>query len=114
MAEIRCAIERVNPSSSARGTTWLTIPHDSARCASIRSPRYRNSLAWRGPIAHGWAKYSTPGTPMRTTGSAKKASSAATMKSHTQASISPPAMQAPCTWAITGLGSSRQRRHMPR
>ena len=50
---------------------------------------------------------------MRTTGSEKNASSEATMKSHDQASISPPAMQAPCTIAITGLGTSRQRRHMP-
>ena len=51
---------------------------------------------------------------MRTTGSAKNASSEATMKSQIQASISPPAMHAPCTCAITGLGSSRQRRHIPR
>ena len=51
---------------------------------------------------------------MRTTGSWKKASSLATIRSHTQASISPPATQAPCTMAMVGLGSSRQRRHMLR
>ncbi len=71
-------------------------------------------MAKRGPITHGCAKYSTPGMPIRTTGSAKKASSAATIRSQIQASISPPATHAPCTWAITGFGSSRQRRHMPR
>ncbi len=80
----------------------------------MRSPRNRNSLALRGFIAKGWAKYSTPGMPMRTTGSWKKASSLATIRSQTQASIRPPATQAPCTWAITGLGISRQRRHMLR
>ena len=52
--------------------------------------------------------------PIRTTGSEKNASSEATMKSQDQASISPPAMQAPCTIAIVGFGISRQRRHMPR
>ncbi len=72
------------------------------------------SLANRGPSTHGCAKYSTPGIPIFTTGSAKKASSAATIRSHTQASISPPAMQAPCTMATDGFGISRQRRHMPR
>ncbi|MNZ50097.1 hypothetical protein D3C78_678800 [compost metagenome] len=51
---------------------------------------------------------------MRTTGSWKKASSLATIRSQTQASIRPPAMQAPWTMAMVGLGSSRQRRHMPR
>ena len=35
-------------------------------------------------------------------------------RSQIQASISPPAMQAPCTMAMVGLGISRQRRHMPR
>ena len=51
---------------------------------------------------------------MRTTGSAKNASSAATIRSQTQASISPPAMHAPCTIAMVGFGISRHRRHMPR
>ena len=79
-----------------------------------RSPVNSISLANRGPSTHGWAKYSTPGMPIRTTGSAKNASSDATIRSQTQASIRPPAMQAPCTIAIDGLGISRQRRHMPR
>ena len=60
-------------------------------------------MAKRGPITHGCAKYSTPGMPIRTTGSEKNASSEATMRSQTQASISPPAMQAPCTIAIGRL-----------
>jgi hypothetical protein len=51
---------------------------------------------------------------MRTTGSAKNASSDATIRSHTQASISPPATRAPCTTAMVGLGISRHRRHLPR
>ncbi len=67
----------------------------------------------RGFSSCAWAKYSTPGTPMRTTGSWKKASSEATIRSQTQASISPPAMQAPCTMAMVGFGMSCQRRHMP-
>ena len=46
-----------------------------------------------------------PGIPMRTTGSRKYASSLATIKSHTQASIRPPAMQAPWTMAMVGLAS---------
>jgi len=52
--------------------------------------------------------------PIRTTGSAKNASSDATIRSQIHASMSPPAMHAPCTIAIVGFGSSRQRRHMPR
>ena len=79
-----------------------------------RSPVNRISLANRGPSTHGWAKYSTPGIPIRTTGSAKNASGEAMIRSQIQASISPPAMQAPCTIAMAGLGISRQRRHMPR
>ena len=43
----------------------------------IRSPRKRNSFAWRGFMTWAWAKYSTPGIPIFTTGSAKKASSEA-------------------------------------
>ena len=34
------------------------------------------------------------------------------MKSQIHASMSPPAMHAPCTWAIIGLGISRHRRHI--
>ena len=89
------------------------MPQSSAWAAVKRSPVNRISLARRGPRTKAWAKYSTPGMPMRATGSEKKASSAATMKSQLQASMSPPAMQAPWTWAMTGLGMSRQRRHIP-
>ena len=53
------------------------MPSSRARSAPTRSPRNRNSLAKRGPICHGWAKYSTPGMPICTTGSAKNASSEA-------------------------------------
>ena len=35
-------------------------------------------------------------------------------KSQTQANMRPPAIQAPCTAAMVGLGMSRQRRHIPR
>ncbi|SLH69763.1 Uncharacterised protein [Mycobacteroides abscessus subsp. abscessus] len=114
MAAIFSASAIVSASSSARGTTRFTMPHSLACAAPNRSPVKRNSLAARGPSTHGWAKYSTPGMPMRTTGSEKNASSEATIRSHTQASISPPAMQAPCTIAMVGFGISRQRRHMPR
>ena len=47
-------------------------------------------------------------------GSSSQASSAAMIRSQIHASIRPPAMQAPCTIAIVGLGISFQRRHMPR
>ena len=58
------------------------MPHSYARWAVNRSPVNRISLAARGPITHGCAKYSTPGIPIRTTGSAKNASSEATIRSH--------------------------------
>ena len=90
------------------------MPSSWARRAVTLSPVNRNSFAALGFITHGWAKYSTPGIPMPTTGSEKNESSEATMKSQAHASISPPAMQAPWTMAIMGLGISRQRRHMPR
>ena len=113
-AAIRSAIASVSSSSCARSITRVTIPSSYARCAGIRSARNSIALAARGPTAHGCAKYSTPGMPIRSTGSMKNASSAATIRSQAQASISPPAMQAPWTIAIVGLGSSRQRLHMPR
>ena len=49
---------------------------------------------------------------MRSTGLEKRASSAATMRSHMQASISPAAEHTPCTAAMVGLGKSRMRTHL--
>lgn len=114
MSAIRSASAVVSASIASRGTTLFTMPSSRARSAPNRSPVNRNSLAARGPSTHGWAKYSTPGIPIRTTGSAKNASSEATIRSQTQASIRAPATQAPWTIATVGLGISRQRRHMPR
>jgi hypothetical protein len=71
-------------------------------------------LALRGPISQGWAKNSTPQTPISTTGSRNSASSEAMMMSQAQASIKPPAMHLPCTAAMVGLGTLRQRSVMPR
>jgi hypothetical protein len=48
---------------------------------------------------------------MRSTGFWNTASSAATMRSHMHASISPAAMHEPCTAAIVGLRKSWMRRH---
>jgi hypothetical protein len=114
IAAILVAMPVTSSASDSLGTTRLTMPSASARSDEILSPRNRNSFANLGPITQGCAKYSTPGMPIRTTGSAKNASSEATIRSQIQASIRPPAMHAPCTCAISGLGSSRQRRHMPR
>jgi hypothetical protein len=52
--------------------------------------------------------------PIITTGSENWASAAATIKSHGQHSSSPPAMHRPCTAAIVGLGTLRQRRLVSR
>ena len=57
------------------------MPTWNARSALNRPPVNSTSLAKRGPSTHGCAKYSTPGIPIRTTGSAKNASSAATIRS---------------------------------
>ena len=72
------------------------------------------SLALRAPNSHTWPWYSTPPIPMRTTGSEKRALSAATMRSQGQHNMSPPAMHAPWTAAIDGLGMSRHLREKPR
>ncbi|MCY1462316.1 hypothetical protein D9M71_800790 [compost metagenome] len=71
ISDMRRATSRVTSSSTSRGTTLLTMPICQARSAPMRSPRKRNSLAMRGLSSWTWAKYSTPGMPMRTTGSAK-------------------------------------------
>ena len=63
----------------------------------------------RAPHSHVWPWYSTPPMPMLTTGSENVAFSAAMMRSHGQASSRPPAMHTPCTAAIDGLGTLRQR-----
>ena len=89
--------------SSARGTTRLTRPRRHASWASILSPVNRNSLALRMPSSHGSTSSSTPAPVIRSTGFWKVASSAATMRSHMQASIRPAATQAPCTAAMVGL-----------
>ena len=52
--------------------------------------------------------------PMLTTGSENLALSAAMIRSHGQASSSPPAMHTPCTAAIDGLGTLRQRNEYSR
>jgi hypothetical protein len=50
---------------------------------------------------------STPTPDMRSTGFEKRASSAATIRSHIDASIRPAAEHVPCTAAIVGLRKSR-------
>ena len=90
-------------------------PVDQAERARPRrrrsvSAQSRNSLALRGPSSHGSTSSSTPTPDMRSTGLEKRASSAATIRSHMQASMSPAAEQAPCTAAIVGLAKSRSCR----
>ena len=91
---------------------------DHAQLARFLAPSQStvnsNSLALRTPTSQGWAKNSTPQTPIYTTGSRDSASSEAIMISQAQASIRPPAMHLPCTAAMVGLGKLRQRSVMPR
>ena len=91
------------------GTTRLTMPVCSASRAVTARPVNRISLALRGPSSQVCPWYSTPPMPMYTTGSENSAFSAATIRSHGQTSSSPPAMHLPCTAAIDGLGTLRQR-----
>ena len=107
---MRPAMASTVASRSARGTTWFTMPRRCASWALQLSAVKRNSLALRAPSSHGCTNHSTPSTPMVTTGSQNSASSLAMMMSQAQASISPPAMQRPCTAAMVGLGRLRQRR----
>jgi hypothetical protein len=98
--------------SSSRATTWFTMPSWRASSAVNQSPVNSSSLALRGPSSQGWAKYSTPFTPMPTVGSENRASSLATITSHTHRSMSPPAIVLPWAAATTGLGRLRHRQHM--
>ncbi len=66
---IRRAMAIVYSCSSSRGTMWFTIPAALASSAVSQSLVNSSSLALRGPSSHGWAKYSTPFTPMPTVGS---------------------------------------------
>ena len=103
------AIVCASAASSARGTTRFTRPIRSAAVASSVVAQSRNSLARRGPSSHGSISSSTPTPLMRATGLEKRASSAATMRSHIAASISPAALHTPCTAAIVIFGQSRIR-----
>ena len=64
-------------------------------------------MALRGPSSHGSTSSSTPTPDMRSTGFENRASSAATIRSHMHASISPAAEHVPCTAAIVTLRKSR-------
>ena len=110
---MRSAMARPNASSSARGTTWFTMPSRCASSAPIQSAVNRNSLALRTPSSQGWAKNSAPPTPIATVWSRNSASSTATIRSHGQISIRPPAITLPCTSAMVGLGMLRQRSQKP-
>ena len=106
----RSASSRVRASSSSRGTTRFTSPSRQASWASMVSPVRRNSLAFRMPSSHGSTSNSTPAPVRRRTGLENTASSAATMRSHIAASMSPAATQLPCTAAMVGLRKSWMRR----
>ena len=86
---MRWANSTVRSASSSAGKILLTMPSAWASSASMASPVSSSSLALRGPNSHGWAKYSTPHMPRREpTTSAKRVSSAHTMRSHAHSSIS--------------------------
>ncbi len=106
----RSASSRVLASRSARGTTRLTRPSRHASWASMTSPVHRNSLALRIPSSQGSTRSSTAAPVILRTGFWNRASSAATMRSHMAASISPAATQLPWTAAIVGLRKSWIRR----
>ena len=109
---MRAAMAIVNSCSSSFGTTWLTMPAALASSAVSQSLVNKSSLALRGPSSHGWAKYSTPFTPMPTVGSTNCASSLAMMMSATHSSMSPPAIVLPWAAAMSGFGRFRQRQHI--
>lgn len=112
---MRLASSRVKSSRLARGTTWLTMPHSLASAADRRWPVNRNSFALRMPITHGCTSASTEAAArLWPTGSLKKASSEAITRSHMLATMKPPAMHAPCTCAMVGLGKSQMRSALPR
>ena len=92
---------RARPGSRARSAR--------PRSAENVSAQNRNSFALRGPSSHGSTSSSTPTPDMRSTGFEKRASSAATIRSHMHASISPAAEHVPCTAAIVTLRKSRMR-----
>ena len=90
------AMRRANSSvfsgSSSRGNTFETMPRAWASWTSIESPVSMSSLVLRGPNSHGWAKYSMPHMPRRVpTTSAKRTSSAPTIRSQAHMSIRPAA-----------------------
>ena len=75
------------PRETLVGLFWGDRGEDQA--SAINS----NSLALRTPTSQGWAKNSTPQTPISTTGSRNSASSEAIMITQAQASIRPPALR---------------------
>ena len=91
-AAIRRANSSVRSASSSVGKILLTMPSWCASSASMASPVSISSLVLRGPNSHGCAKYSTPHMPRRVpTTSEKRASSAATIRSHAHMSMRPAA-----------------------
>ncbi len=89
---MRRANSMVRSGSSSLGNTLLTMPSAWASWMSIESPVSMSSLVLRGPNSHGWAKYSTPHMPRRVpTTSAKRTSSAPTIRSHAHMSMRPAA-----------------------
>ena len=73
----------MNVSSSARGTTWLTMPDSCSSDALTKSIFHSSSLVRRGPRSHGTEKY------WKWAGR-KRASSLATTRSMAEAIIQPP------------------------
>ena len=102
---ILAAIARTAAPSSAAGTTRVTRPAASASSAEIASPVSSISIALRDPTARLSATIGVEQKrPIFTPGVAKRASCAATARSHEATSWQPAAVAVACTCAITGCG----------
>ena len=93
-------------SRSAAATTRLTRPRPRAASAPMGSPVKSSSFVAAAPMVSTSFQVSATGTasPMRASGIAKRALSAATRRSQCNASSQPPAIASPCTAASVGCG----------
>ena len=104
-------LEGSSPRQRLRDTFWNALEKNwivwpAVQAANFKLVPLEHRVLFVNVVALGWNCYlshlnSHDGPSSKT-------------KSHDQASMRPPAMQAPWTIAMVGLGISRQRRHMPR
>ncbi len=112
---MRRASLSVSSSSASSVTMRLIMPSSSASRAVKGSPVHISSLALLRLLkSHGSTRISSEEADMRRVGLVKTAFSAATIKSHMQATIMPPATACPCTCATVGLKRFLMFRHFSR